>query len=211
MHTIAVLSQKGGAGKTTLACALAAAAESAGHPAVLVDLDPQGTAATWSRLREADTPVVTATAVDRLAAVLEAARDAGAALAVVDTAPHVSDEAYQAARAADRVLIPCRAAAADLAAIGATVKLVQRTGTPATAVLNAAPVRSPLVDQAREALDGYGIPTAPVVLHQRIDHVHAYTRGQAATEYAPRGKAAAELRQLFAWLIQGDLDFGDNT
>ena len=208
MYIVAVLSQKGGAGKTTVACALAVAAEAAGRTAVLVDLDPQGTATTWGRLREADTPVVTTIDVGRLGPVLEAARDAGAALAVVDTAPHVSDDAYQAAAAADRVLIPCRAAAADLAAIGATVALVRQAGTPANAVLNAAPIRSPLVDQARAALDGYGIEAAPVVLHQRVDHVHAYTRGQTAAEYAPRGKAAAELRQLFAWLTQGDLDLG---
>ena len=208
MHTLAVLSQKGGAGKTTIACALAVAAEAAGRPAVLVDLDSQGTAAAWARLREAEVPVVTAADIGRLGPVLEAAADAGAALAVLDTPPHVGDEAYRAAAAADQVLIPCRAAAADLVAIGATVELVRRADRPASAVLNAALVRSPLVDQARTALEGYGIATAPVVLHQRVDHVHAFTAGLSAAELRPRGKAAAELRALFAWLQQGDLDLG---
>ena len=205
MLTLTVLSQKGGAGKTTLACAIAVAGESAGRATVLVDLDPQGTASKWAELREAKTPVITATSPDRLSAVLSAARDAGAQFIVIDTAPHVSDAALEAARAANMVLIPCRPSAADLSAIGASVELVRQAGVPAHAVLNAAPVRNPLTDQAREAIARYGINTVPAVVHQRIDHVHAYTAGLAATELAPRGKAAAELEALFAWITQGAL------
>ena len=93
----------------------------------------------------------------------------------------------------------------------ATIELVPARRYPRDRRSQRSPVRSPLVEQAREALDGYGIQTAPVVLHQRVDHVHAYTRGLTATEYTLRGKAAAELRQLFAWLIQGEFDVGDNT
>ena len=52
MHTIAVISQKGGVGKTTLAIHLAVAAERAGKTTVLVDLDPQASAATWKDLRQ---------------------------------------------------------------------------------------------------------------------------------------------------------------
>ena len=51
MKTVAILSQKGGAGKTTLALHLAAAAESAGLPSVVIDLDPQASAAGWKDSR----------------------------------------------------------------------------------------------------------------------------------------------------------------
>ena len=47
MKTIAIISQKGGAGKTTLSVHLATAAALAGHNAAIIDLDPQGTAASW--------------------------------------------------------------------------------------------------------------------------------------------------------------------
>ena len=205
MLTFTFLSQKGGAGKTTLACAMAVAGEHAGRATVLVDLDPQGTASKWSELREAETPVVTATSPEQLAAVLGAARTAGALLVIIDTAPHVREAALDAARAADMVLIPCRPSVADLSAIGATVDLARQAGVPAHAILNAAPVRNPLNDQARAAIARYGVNTVPVVVHQRIDHVHAYTAGLAATELTPRSKAARELDDLFAWITQGVL------
>ena len=205
MLTVTFLSQKGGAGKTTLACAVAVAGEAAGRATVLVDLDPQGTATKWAELREAETPVVTATSPEQLTAVLDAARTAGARLVVIDTAPQVSAAALEAARAADMVLIPCRPSAADLTAIGATVDLARQAGVPAHAILNAAPVRNPLNDQARDAIARYGVNTVPTVIHQRLDHVHAYTAGLAATEFAPRSKAARELDDLFTWITQGAL------
>ena len=151
------------------------------------------------------TPVVTNARADRLEQVLAAARDAGARLVVIDTAPHVSDSARAAAWAADLVLIPCRSAAADLSAIGASIELAQGAGRTPSAVLNAAPVRNPLLAEAREAIVRYDINMVPIVIHQRIDHVHAFTAGLAATELAPRSKAAAELRALFAWLCNGAL------
>ena len=66
MKTIALISQKGGSGKTTLSISLVVAAERAGVPSVLVDLDPQASAGQWSDLREAETPVVTCAPPARL-------------------------------------------------------------------------------------------------------------------------------------------------
>ena len=136
---------------------------------------------------------------------LDAARSAKAALVVIDTAPQVSEAALEAARAAHMVPIPCRPSAADLTAIGASVELARAAAVPTHAILNAAPVRNPLTEQAREAIARYGINTVPTVIHQRIDHVHAYTAGLSAAELAPRGKAARELEALFAWITQGAL------
>ena len=124
------ISQKGGAGKTTLAIALAVTAERTGLSSVLVDLDPQASAAQWSDLREAETPVVTCTPAARLISVLTAAQDAGAGLAVLDTAPLAADAALAAARASDFVLIPCRPATADLVAIGANINLIRIADKP---------------------------------------------------------------------------------
>lgn len=207
MQTIALISQKGGAGKTTLAVALAVAAERSGLAAVLVDLDPQASATQWSDLRETETPIVTCTPTARLDAVLTAARDGGVHIAVLDTPPHAAGEALAAARASDFVLIPCRAATADLVSIAASIDLIRIADKPGAVVINAAPVANPLTGQALSAIAGYGAEACPVVVHQRIEHVHAFTSGLSACESTPRGKAAAEINKLFEW-IYGVMNLG---
>lgn len=200
MLVVALLSQKGGAGKTTLACGLAVESERAGRAAVIVDLDPQASAAKWADLREADTPVVTSAQAARLAPVLAAAGDAGASAVFIDTAPHSADAALMAARVADLVIIPCRPSAADLHAISGTIDLTRLAKTRSAVVINAAPVNNPVTGQAQAAIAGYRIEAVPVVMHQRIDHVHAFTAGLAATEWAAGSKAAEELTALAKWI-----------
>ena len=211
MLTLACLAMKGGTGKTTVACALAVAAERAGMPAAIVDIDPQASAATWGDRREASSPAVISAQAPRLAPVLEAARNAGARLAVIDTAPHASDAALAAARAADLILIPCRASVADLGAISASVDIARKAGKATMAVLNQATVGSTLVAEAREAIAGYGIACAPAVVYHRLDHVRAFTEGLTAEEYAPRSKATCEIGELWNWIrSQGETSRGES-
>lgn len=201
MLTIALVSQKGGAGKTTISVGLAVAHELAGGVAVVVDLDPQGSASVWSDLREADRPVVVSAHAPRIGRVLEAARARGVGLAVIDTAPHASDAALAAARAAALVLIPCRCSVADLHAIGASLDICRVADVPAAVVLNAAPVQGRLADQARTAMANHGAEVAPAILCQRIGHVHGFTAGLSVMEMDPRSKAAGELAGLYRWTI----------
>lgn len=207
MRTVSLISQKGGAGKTTLALALAVAAERSGVSTVLVDLDPQASAGRWGDLREAETPVVSCTPAARLNSVLRAAHREGAGLVIVDTAPHAADAALVAARACDFALIPCRPATADLVAIGASIDLTRIARKPAAVVLNGAPVANPLTEQALEAIGGYDVTACPVIIHQRIVHVHAFTEGLSAIEREPRSKAAGEICKLYDW-IKGVVGIG---
>lgn len=202
MKVLAILSQKGGAGKTTLALHVAAAAEAAGKPCVVIDLDPQASAAGWKDTRAGETPVVVALPHTRLAAGLQAAKDGGAKLCIIDTAPHAEAAAMAAARAADLVLIPCRAGILDLRAIGTTAEFVTLAGKKAFVVLNALPPRaSQILNDAREAVAVHGIDVAPVTLQQRAAYGHALTAGQTAPEYEPQGKAAEEIDALRKWLF----------
>src|SRR3954447_20047398 len=88
MRTLAVISQKGGAGKTTLAIHLAVAAQQAKRTSAIVDLDPQASATSWKDLRTEETPVVVSAQAARLKQVLDTASKEGVNLAIVDTAPH---------------------------------------------------------------------------------------------------------------------------
>ena len=117
---------------------LAVAAKLAGYATLIVDLDPQIPLALLapplgSDSREAKAPVVVSAQAARLAEVLATGREHGAALCFIDTAPHAESPALAAARAADLVLIPCRASILDLRAVTASYTIAQLAGTPASA------------------------------------------------------------------------------
>ena len=201
MRTIALVSQKGGSGKTTLAVALAVAHELAGGDAVVIDLDPQGSAGVWGDLRGDDAPPVVTAHPPRLARVLKAAYDAGASLAVIDMAPREAGGAVEAARLSDLVLVPCRPSAVDLAAVPASLDVGKLATTPAAVVLNAVAARGDLAAQAAEAVQGFRAILVPVTLGARVAHVRAFTSGRTAQEIEPKSSAAAEIKALYQWAI----------
>jgi chromosome partitioning protein len=202
MKIVSIVSQKGGAGKTTLALHLAVAAEQDGKRAVVIDLDPQASSAKWGDGREQEFPVVVSAQASRLAKVLEAAEEQGAVLAILDTAPHSENSALAAVRSADLILIPCRPAILDLRAIGDTVDLIKLAQKSATVVLNAVPPRGSLAKEAQEAIAGYEISVAPISVGQRAAFSHSLTEGKVAQEYEPTGKAAEEIKELYMWICQ---------
>ncbi len=140
MLTVAVIAQKGGVGKTTLALHLAVEAAKAG-PAVIVDIDPQSSAAQWADGRMAKEPAVVACPPARLAVALQAARNKGARFAFIDSAPAVESAALAAVRAADFCLIVSRPGILDLRSIGVNVEIAKLAGKPVAAVINAAPAQ----------------------------------------------------------------------
>jgi chromosome partitioning protein len=166
----------------------------------------------WGELRKKaqakDRPAVVAASYPRLPELLRAAEGAGADLAILDTAPHTEEEAFAAmAGAADMLVVPCRPSFFDLQAIRLTLDLARRAGKPAVVVLNAVPVRGPLVEQAEENVAGEqaraagrGLALCPVSLGQRAAYVRSLTDGLVAQEYEPEGKAAQEVAALYKWL-----------
>jgi chromosome partitioning protein len=103
----------------------------------------------------------------RLSQVLTAARKAGAALAIIDTAPHSENAALAAARSADLILIPCRPAILDLRAINSTIDLAKLAGKPVAVVLNSVPPRGSLGQDADHAIDVYGVNVCPVRMAEK--------------------------------------------
>ena len=200
MKTLAILSRKGGTGKTTIAVHLSVAAEQAGLTTALIDLDPQSSAVSWSDTREADTPIVISAHASRLRDLLSTAGDNGVDFTVIDTAAHAETSALAAAREADLAVIPCRPASLDLLAIGATVDVVKLAKVPAQIVFNGTPARGRLTDEARRAVAAYDVPSAPCSLGQRMAFVHALIDGLTVQESEPRGKASSEVGVLYKYI-----------
>jgi chromosome partitioning protein len=198
MKTIAIISQKGGAGKTTLAVHLAVCAQLHGYRSAVVDLDPQATARKWGDKRRVE-PEVVGDHAERLSFLTAAARENGADILVIDTAPNADRASLMAARAADLILIPCRPAAFDLDAIEATWDLAALARKPAWVLFSSAPVRSALVEEARRGLEEQGRLVVPQTLHQRVAFSHSVIDGRTAMEFEPTGKAAGEMREVYAW------------
>jgi len=202
MKTIAIISQKGGVGKTTLALHLAVAAERDDRPTAIIDLDPQASASTWKDLREDDSPVVQPAQANRLSVILSEAEKLGAKFVVIDTSPNSERDSLAAARAADLILIPCRPHLLDLKAIGSSIELARIAKKPFVVVVNAVPPRGALGSEAETAIQSYDAPIAPVQLSMRAAYYHCLVNGQVAQEYEPLGKAAEEAHALYLWTKQ---------
>ena len=202
MKTLAIVSRKGGAGKTTLATHLAVAAESHGFATALFDLDPQASAAVWSDHRGENFPAVVPAQAPRLPGLLAQARQNEADLVILDTPPEADAIATEAAAHADAILIPCRPSALDLDAIGGSVRIARSAGKPFFVVVNAAPVQGSEVEEMQTALKTADVAVAPVVLHHRKAFSARMQEGRTAQEIEPRGKAAAELRDLLLWVCE---------
>ena len=203
MDVVAVIAQKGGVGKTTLALSLAVAAQRAGKTTAIVDLDPQATACNWGDRRNSDTPVIVSAQPARLPQILKSAEDMGAQFVVIDTPPRAEQAAMSAAKAANLILIPCRPAVFDLDTVSTTLELIRHAGNSSIAgILNGVPARGSRGEQAADVIKGLEIPVCPASFGHRAAFSDAGAVGQSAQEYEPTSKAAEEIDQVYKFVCK---------
>lgn len=201
MKTIALIAQKGGVGKTTIAIHLAAAFAAEGRATLILDLDPQASATEWKDHRAAEFPAVLSIQPSRLTKVMEEARSIGTEVLVIDTAPHSESTALEAARAADLILVPSQPTIMDLRALAKTADLLKLVNKPAFAVLNNVPHQGTIASEAGQLIvEEFGIAVAPIRFGDRVAYSRCMIEGQAAQEFEPQGKAAAEVAQAHKWI-----------
>ncbi|HEX5182315.1 MAG TPA: ParA family protein [Allosphingosinicella sp.] len=200
MRVLALSSQKGGSGKTTLSGHLAVQAELSGAgPVCLIDIDPQGSLADWWNEREAEMPAFAQTTVARLQSDLEILRQQGFKLAVIDTPPAITMAIQSVIQVAELVLIPTRPSPHDLRAVGATVDLCERASKPLIFVVNGATPKARITYEAAVALSQHGT-VAPVTLHHRTDFAASMIDGRTVMETDPNGRSAAEVAELWDYI-----------
>ena len=201
---LAVISQKGGTGKTTLSCGLAAVADAAGIATVILDTDPQGSAAQWSTLRQATigptaTPCVMTCDAAEIAGLIPKLADAEAGLIVIDSAPASNSAARRVAALAHTIVVPAAPRPRTWPPSPTPCRSRGTAVPPPTSFSNQAIPRHPQIPAAQQILAEYG-KLAPIVIHQRVRHSTAFGTGQTAPETGRTSKAARELQALYAWL-----------
>lgn len=200
MRVLALASQKGGSGKTTLSGHLAVQAQQAGAgPVVLIDIDPQGSLADWWNEREAEMPAFAHTTVARLAADLEMLRQQGFKLAVIDTPPAITMAIQSVIQVAELIVIPTRPSPHDLRAVGATVDLCDRAGKPLLFVVNGATAKARITYEAAIALSQHGT-VAPVTVHHRTDFAASMIDGRTVMEVDAKSRSAGEITALWSYV-----------
>lgn len=202
MIVVAVASQKGGSGKTTLSGHLAVEAEKAGAgPVTLIDTDPQGSLSQWWNARAARSPQFAKVGAFELESALAHLARTGTRLAIIDTPPAISDSISHVIAHCDLVIVPTRPSPHDLRAVGATVDMAERFGKPLIFVVNGATQRARITGEAAVALSQHGM-VAPVTVHHRVDFAASMVDGRTVGEAVPKSVSTKEISEL--WLYVQD-------
>lgn len=205
MRVLLLTTQKGGAGKTTLAASLAVAAMRAGERVHAIDLDPQASLFAWGQRRGGNGITVTKADPADLKRELARAARADASLVVVDTPGLYGASVTLALHEADLCLMPVKPSILDVEASRPTVEQLRRIGRPFAFVLNqCTPASQNRTLDAATALVKAGA-LAPSMVAARSDFLDAMTAGEGVTEVNPKGKAAQEVALLWHW-IKGKLE-----
>ena len=206
MKAVAVLSEKGGAGKTTVTVNVGVAGVLAGLDVAIIDLDPQTSAADWADERGSE-PEAVAIPPARLDKLLGDLRTNGSDLVLIDTPREANNAGYIAASAADFVLIPFMRGGFDFRALRRTLDLCRIANKRPCILLNGMRNHANRVEaDTREALAakikelGHECDIAPVVFHDRPAYVASSITTKTAQETDPASDAAAEIEAVFLWL-----------
>ena len=212
MKTLAIISRKGGTGKTTVAVHLSVEATRAGQKVALIDLDPQASATKWSITRSADTPMAVSAHAVMLRQELYKAEKQGVDLAIIDTPPYTNPFPMEVTKIsesiADLAIIPVKDSRFDVEAIASTIAFGNEAKIPMRIVFNEVMARSADLEPAQVGVAEYGVPIAPCVLHDRKSYARAVMDGLGIYEYERRYdkkkefKGSKEVAALFEYITK---------
>ena len=202
MTVIAVMNQKGGAGKTTICTGLSGALRHDGRDTVLVDSDPQGSILDWANANPQQPMQVYVIERPQLEREIPKLKNE---FVIIDGTAKAADLAKKTINVADLILIPVSPSPLDIWATSELVHLVQDrmdelkgTGQTLKAafVVNRAFGNTKLSKQIAKVLEGYGFPVLKSRLVNRAEHPNSQASGRTPLDSQPRGAAANELRAL---------------
>lgn len=205
MKVISLASAKGGVGKSTLAVNLAAAIIEDGKSAVILDMDPQGSALLWDELRtkrtgRATPPLAGPMTLQGLRAELRALARQRIDYVILDMPGLSSRDVEETLRFADLVLVPSRASIIDIAPATATIEAAMRLGKTFCYIMNFVPEDKSMFRAVKTQLEDAGLMVAPIAVPDSSVFPLAFMSGKSAAEQEPKGNAANEIRWLWRFL-----------
>ena len=201
MRTVALVTQKGGSGKSTLAACLAVAAQESGERVFLIDMDPQKSLTKWAHRRNDTTMPVETVSATKLPDALAALAKGKVSLVIIDTPASDTPASDAAMKAADLCIIPARPTIFDIWSSEATRGKLKTLAKEFAFVLNqcSSMQESQRVMDGAAALESMGGLLRPLIA-SRVAYQEAAREGMGTTEIDPDGKAAEEMRALWASL-----------
>lgn len=200
---LAILNQKGGVGKTTMATGIAAVLTESGYKVLLVDADPQGSSLLWKNARKDDSlfPVVGIPHSELHKDVKQVG--AGFDFIIIDGPPSISEVARSAIMAADLVLIPVQPSPYDIWASKDVAKLVSdgqifKDMLKCAFVINRKIPNTVIGRAVGESLSKYPHPVLSSSLTQRVIYAEAAINGQTLNEVDKDGVATKEMEAVVA-------------
>lgn len=204
---IAVLNQKGGVGKTTIAIHIAAVLAAKSNRVLLVDADPQGSSLDWSAIREGEGlfSVVGLPKPNLHRELTALSRNYDHV--VIDGPPRVYDVARSAIMAADLVLIPVQPSPYDVWAAKEIVDLLREASSfkeslKVAFVINRKIANTAIGRDVTEALASYELPVLRSALAQRVSFAESAGKGLTVLETEPKGLAAKEVVTMVDELLE---------
>ena len=194
---ITIAQQKGGSGKTTMACHLAVAFNQRGKRVTAIDIDPQGSFTRWHQIREEklgeDYTGMNFVTISgwRLQNEINMVKN-NSDIIIIDSPPHTQTETKTAIRAADIVIIPAQPTPTDLWATEETIKIVTNERIPHRILLNRVVQNSNLYKEISCKFPSL----LESKIGNRISFAGAMADGKTATEVFSKSLASQEIKNI---------------
>lgn len=199
MKTIVIASRKGGTGKTTTTRNLAVAFINLGHKVLLIDTDSQGSLTLWWKARKQEDLNLAVVPYDLLGTALKNAEKAEYDIVLIDTPPESNETIISTVKYADFILVPLKAGADDLRAIGQTLQLIKQVSKPFAFLLNEISPNTTITRQAAEAISQFGV-LAPSQC-RRVTHAEASALGLTCIDLRKSSSASREVFALAEYVL----------